>query len=141
MYNTDELLLLYLLFYQVQIMNRGTLMQIWKFYYMLGFIYNFAFLNLRNLKLFTCEVCIFLKSRVLFNIFCCFCMFVKKYVSKSKQCYNAKPLAYYFYVKTKLLVDFHICIGVPLSYYQFNRNLSTCVFYYWFMLNKSLFTF
>ena len=25
-----------------------------------------------------------------------------------------KPSAYYFYVKMKILVDFHICIGVPL---------------------------
>ena len=37
-----------------------------------------------------------------------------------KQCYNAKPSAYHFYVKTKILVDFHICIIVPL------RISSTC---------------
>ena len=34
--------------------------------------------------------------------------------SKSKCCYNAKPLAYYFCVKTKMSVDFQICISVPL---------------------------
>ena len=34
--------------------------------------------------------------------------------SKSKWCYNAKPSAYYFYVKTKVSVDFQICIGAPL---------------------------
>ena len=48
-------------------------------------------------------------------------MFVNKHfiilgvhISKSKRCYNAKPSAYYFYVKTKLSVDFRICISVPL---------------------------
>ena len=34
---------------------------------------------------------------------------------KSKHCYNAKPSAYHFYVKTKILVDLHICISVPLN--------------------------
>ena len=37
------------------------------------------------------------------------------YISKSKHCYNAKPSAYYFYAKTKILVDFPICISVPLK--------------------------
>ena len=36
-------------------------------------------------------------------------------ISKRKQCYNAKPSEYYFYLKTKILVDFHICINVPLK--------------------------
>ena len=31
---------------------------------------------------------------------------------------NAKPSSYYFYVKTRILIDFHICIRVPL------RNLN-----------------
>ena len=30
---------------------------------------------------------------------------------------NAKPSAYYFYVKTKVSVDFQICISVPLMFY------------------------
>ena len=72
---------------------------------------------------FTRELCFFfLKSRPLFNIFCCFCMFVNKHLLhlrwvylKSKQCYNVKPLAYYIYVKTKILIDFDICISVPLK--------------------------
>ena len=34
---------------------------------------------------------------------------------KSKKCYNTKPLVYYFYVKMKILVDFHICIDVPFN--------------------------
>ena len=80
----------------------------------------------------------FLKIRLLFNIFYCFCMFVNKhfiylsknvrelssliflisgtFISKSKRCYNGKPSTYYFYVKTKVPVDFHICISVPLTF-------------------------
>ena len=34
---------------------------------------------------------------------------------KSKQCYSAKPSTYHFYVKTKILLDLHICISVPLN--------------------------
>ena len=83
---------------------------------------NFAILKLRILQLFTREVWICLKFVMpLFNIFYCFCMFVNKhfvysgaYISKSKQCQNAKPSVYYFYVNMKILIDFHICIGVPL---------------------------
>ena len=37
------------------------------------------------------------------------------YVSKSKRCYNAKPSAYYFCVRTKISLNFRICISVPLS--------------------------
>ena len=33
-----------------------------------------------------------------------------------KCCYNAKPSAYFFYVKTKMSVDFQICISVPLCF-------------------------
>ena len=58
-------------------------------------------------------------SRLLFNIFYCFCVFVKNishvscaYIWKGKRGYNAKPSAYYFYVKTKISVDFCICITV-----------------------------
>ena len=36
-------------------------------------------------------------------------------MSESKLCYNVKPSAHYFYVKTKILEDFHICISVPLT--------------------------
>ena len=38
-------------------------------------------------------------------------MVVKENLDKK----NAKPSAYYFYVKTKMSVDFHICIIVPLN--------------------------
>ena len=37
------------------------------------------------------------------------------HISKSKRSHNAKPSAYYFYVKTKVSVKFHICISVPLN--------------------------
>ena len=40
------------------------------------------------------------------------------YISKSKRCYNVKPSAYCLYVKTKMTVDFHICISVPLRIYD-----------------------
>ena len=36
--------------------------------------------------------------------------------SKIKCCYNAKPSAYYFYLKTKISVDFQICISVHLNH-------------------------
>ena len=36
-------------------------------------------------------------------------------MSKIKQCYNVKPSTYHFYVKMKILVDFHICISVALQ--------------------------
>ena len=46
---------------------KGTLMQIWKFHYMLGFIQkqypeNFAFLNIIIIELFISEVYIFVKK-------------------------------------------------------------------------------
>ena len=39
-----------------------------------------------------------------------------------KSCYNAKPLAYYFYVKTKISIDFQICISVPLNVSELNTD-------------------
>ena len=39
------------------------------------------------------------------------------YIWKCKHCYNGKTSAYYFYIKIKIFVDFHICISVPLSHY------------------------
>ena len=35
--------------------------------------------------------------------------------SESKYCYNVRPLTCDFYVKTKISIDFQICISVPLS--------------------------
>ena len=55
--------------------------------------------------------------------FYCLWMFVNKrftisrvHISKSKTCCNIKSSAYHFHVKTKILIDFQICINVPLSY-------------------------
>ena len=36
------------------------------------------------------------------------------YISESKRRYNVIPSVYYFYVKTKMLANFQICISVPL---------------------------
>ena len=65
------------------------------------------------------KVVFFLKISLLFKIFYCFFIFVNKhfinkgeYISKSKRCYNAKPAAYYFYIRTKILLNFCICISV-----------------------------
>ena len=71
---------------------------------------NFAFLiNPKN-------------SRPIFNIFYCFWMFVNKlftyprvHTSESKRCFNVKSSTYYFHMKTNILVDFQICISVPLK--------------------------
>ena len=61
-------------------------------------------------------------SRLIFQIFCCFCRFINKhfsntdaYISKSKPCYNAKPAAYHFYLRTNILLNFRIRISVPFS--------------------------
>ena len=68
------------------------------------------------------KVVFFLKISLLFKIICCFFIFVNKhfinmgeYMSKSKRCYNAKPAAYYFYIRTKIPLIFCICISVPLT--------------------------
>ena len=38
------------------------------------------------------------------------------YISNSKRFYNAKTWAHYFYVRRKILLNFHICISVsPLK--------------------------
>ena len=52
----------------------------------------------------------------------CFWMFVNKlfiylknaHISKSKRCFNVKFSTYYFHIKTNTMVDFQICISVPL---------------------------
>ena len=62
---------------------KGTLMQIWKFSYMFVFIQkehteNFEFLILTILH-WSLKFVFFLKSKPLFNIFFCLCMFVNKH--------------------------------------------------------------
>ena len=48
-------------------------------------------------------------------------MFVKEtsdisraHISQSKRCFSVKSSMYYFHMKTNILVDFQICIRVPL---------------------------
>ena len=67
------------------------------------------------------KVVFFLKISLIFKIVCCFFIFVNKnfvnkgaYISKSKRCCNAKPSVFYFYMMTKIPLDFCICISVPL---------------------------
>ena len=62
-----------------------------------------------------------LKSRLIFNIFYCFWMFVNKlftylarvHISKSKRCSNVKSSTY-FHTNAKIFTGFQICISVPL---------------------------
>ena len=62
------------------------------------------FVILRIIELLTRKLCILLKSRLLFNISYCFCMFaivLVVFISKSKRSYNVKPSAYYFLCEYK----------------------------------------
>ena len=77
------------------------------------------------LELFTRKVCIFfLKSRLLFNAFYCFCMFVNKHFGYLKCPYfqNGKGILMrnlrytIFCMRTNMLLDLHICINVPLIF-------------------------
>ena len=67
------------------------------------------------------KLVIFLKSRLLFNVFYCFCMFLNKHFTNLKYAYLKKwkllcvIMWYYFYMKTNVLLDFHICISVTLN--------------------------
>ena len=107
----------------------GTLMQIWKSSYITVFKQkqypqNFAVLILRILEWsLRVKFVNFMKSRLIFNIFYCFWMFVNKHftyltrihISKSKRCYIVQSSAYFPRVKMKLPGDFHICISAPLT--------------------------
>ena len=63
----------------------------------------------------------FQKSRLVFKIFYCFCIFVNKhfintgvFIFKTKRCHNAKPSTYYFYMRINILLNFRIYFSVPL---------------------------
>ena len=78
----------------------------------------------------------FLKSRLVFDIFYCFWMFVNNHftfltcaISKIKMRYNVESSTYYFIVKTKILLDFQICISVPL--------LTSYMFCFWYLFSKN----
>ena len=73
----------------------------------------------------------FLKSRVIFNIFYCFWMFVINfshiscaYISRCKRYFNVKSRTYYFHTKIKIIAGFQICISVPLTCMFYNRALN-----------------
>ena len=112
---------------------KGTLMQIWKSLYMFEFIQkqypeSFALLILGMLPV--KFVIFFIKNRLIFKIFHFFCMFVNKhfintgaYISKSKWCYNGKPNGIFFYMKTKIPLNFPICISVPLILFLSKKDI------------------
>ena len=57
-------------------------------------------------------------------------MFVNKhfintgaYISKSKWCYNGKPNGIFFYMKTKIPLNFPICISVPLILFLSKKDI------------------
>ena len=103
---------------------KGTLMQIWKPLYICVHTktipWKFRDLNSKNSRVLPAKFVIFLKSRLIFNILYCFWIFVNKtftyltFTSKSIRCFNMKSSAYYFYTKTKIMIDFQIYISVPL---------------------------
>ena len=71
----------------------------------------------------------FLKSRLIFNMFYCFWMFVNKisraHFSKCKRCFNVKSSTYYYFlVKTNILADFQVCISVPLISWSKIKNFT-----------------
>ena len=106
------------------IYKRLLLMQIWKYHYMFVFTYeqcpeNFAFLSQEFSGYLAVKFVNFLKSRLIFNIFYYFWMFVNKlfaYVTytylKYQRCFNVKSATCYVHIK-KVLVDFQICASVP----------------------------
>ena len=73
------------------------------------------------LELFTREVCIFLKKQATSIISVCLSTNISyisgAHYSKSKWCYNAKPSTSYFYVRTKISVNFQIYISVRLLHF------------------------
>ena len=76
----------------------------------------------------------FLKSRLIFNIFYCFWMFVNKlftyitYITlrisqKVKDVLMWNLQTYYFHIKANTIADFQICINVPLRKILKTANL------------------
>ena len=77
--------------------------------------------NLKNSRVtYPWSLKLFLKCRLLFNIFYCLCVckqafHISGHNSKSKCYYNTKLSAYYIYVLKKVSVDFQIYIIVSLK--------------------------
>ena len=100
-------------------------MQIWESPYMFVFIQkqyleNFTFLILRILELFTREICKFLKSRLIFNLFYRFWMFINKLFTYLT-CASLKAWKVFggtlFSYEDEVLADFQIYISTPLKVY------------------------
>ena len=46
---------------------------------------------------------------------------------KNKRSFNVKPSTYYFHMKTKILVDFQICISAPLTLHEKKKDFSKSI--------------
>ena len=87
--------------------------------YNLGFIHEFVLAIFWGLRTEDRRI-----QTPIFNIFYCFWMFANKlftyltcaYLKKLRRCFNVKSSTYYFHMKTKILLDFQICISVPLRW-------------------------
>ena len=80
----------------------------------------------------------FSKSRLIFNIFYCFLMFITKRFTyftcaylERKRCFNVASSTYSFHVKTNILADFQIWISAPLN------QLVLLTYWYLTLTNKS----
>ena len=98
---------------------------------------NFAFLPLRILELFACEVWKFSKKQANFYLILLFLDACKQtfHISYVRISQNLKGVlmwisSTYFHVKTKILADFQIYISVPLMYNHFSFLLLLLLYYY-----------
>ena len=92
----------------------------------------------------------FLKSRLIFNIFCCFWMFVNKLFTYLTCTYlktfNVKSSTYYFQMKTEALANFQIRFSVTLNINLFSILwdvfiIDILLYYYSIVLSFSLIFF
>ena len=54
---------------------------------------------------------------------------------ENKRCFNVKSSTYYFYMKTKILAEFQICISVPLN--ENNVMVERYVLFGWIIVRKT----
>ena len=76
--------------------------------------WKFRILNPKNSRVMYPTIANFSKSRLIFNIFYCFWMLANKLFTHltCAHLFNVKSSTYYFYMTTKTLADFQICISV-----------------------------
>ena len=85
-------------------------------------LWKFRILSPKNSRVICPVKCVnFLKSRLIFNIFYCFWMYINKLFTyltcaclQKWRCFNVKSSIFYFHMKTKISADFQIFISVPL---------------------------